>query len=68
MSAVDVRQTDAAGESRFVVGWRFDELQRAGYEERVAMELALRPDVDLHLAVDLPRRGCPIDTALRILR
>lgn len=55
-------------ESRIVVGWRFDELRRAGYDERKAMELALRGDVDLHVALELMRRGCPVDTAMRILR
>ena len=54
--------------SRRVVGWRFEELRRAGYGERDALELADRSDVDLHLAVELIRRGCPLETALRILR
>jgi hypothetical protein len=29
--------------------------------------LACRPEIDLHLAIDLLRKGCPRATALRIL-
>jgi hypothetical protein len=51
-----------------VVAWRYDELRRAGYSERSALELAQDAEVDLHVATDLIRRGCPDETALRILR
>ena len=47
--------------------WRAEELERAGYEPRAAGRLAVRHDVDLHVAVDLLERGCPADLALRIL-
>jgi hypothetical protein len=47
--------------------WRLEELQRAGYERKMARSLAERSYVDLHLATALLRRGCPVDTALRIL-
>jgi hypothetical protein len=50
-----------------VRAWRLEELQRAGYERKMARTLAERSDVDLHLATALLRSGCPIDTALRIL-
>jgi hypothetical protein len=50
-----------------VICWRFAELLTAGYEVDSAVELAARTDVDLHLAVELQRRGCPQATALRIL-
>jgi hypothetical protein len=50
-----------------IEGWRAEELKRAGYERRAAAELAARHDVDLHLAVDLVRRGCPQSVALQIL-
>ena len=50
-----------------IEGWRAEELKRAGYERRAAKELAVRHDIDLHLAVDLVRRGCPQKVALRIL-
>jgi hypothetical protein len=47
--------------------WRVQELERAGYGHGQAVELAGRPYVDLHLAIDLLERGCPPATALRIL-
>ena len=47
--------------------WRASELERAGYDEADAAELAGRVDVDLHLAIELLERGCPTRTALRIL-
>ena len=46
--------------------WRFDELVRAGYDDEDAIELAFHLDVDLHLAANLVRRGCPSGTAVRI--
>ncbi len=59
----DVREEEAER----VRAWRLEELQRAGYERMMARTLAERADVDLHLATALLRRGCPVDTALRIL-
>jgi hypothetical protein len=50
-----------------VLGWRWEELRRAGYGFQDALLLAVSLDVDLHLATDLLARGCPSDTALRIL-
>lgn len=50
-----------------VLRWRFDELTRAGYEAEAALLVASHVDVDLHLAVDIVRSGCPVETALRIL-
>ena len=54
-------------ESERIERWRTLELERAGYDLDDAAELAGRPDVDLHLAVELLERGCPAPTALRIL-
>lgn len=54
-------------EAEQVVHWRFETLRCAGYDRRSARELARRRDVDLHLAADLLRAGCPVETALRIL-
>ena len=54
-------------ESERIQRWRAGELERAGYNEPDAAELAGRADVDLHLAVELLERGCPPSTALRIL-
>jgi hypothetical protein len=48
--------------------WRAEELERAGYPLIAAGELATRHDVDLHLAIDLLRQGCPVEIALQILR
>jgi hypothetical protein len=47
--------------------WRNSSLLAAGYDLRNALKLALRPEVDLHVAVRLGRAGCPPDTAARIL-
>ena len=47
--------------------WRLEQLCRAGYAEIRARELAVRPDVDLHVACDLLARGCPERTAFAIL-
>jgi hypothetical protein len=54
-------------EERLVLGWRYEELVRAGYTERDAMVVADRVDVDLHRAIQLVESGCPAKTALRIL-
>jgi hypothetical protein len=61
-------QFEAPGvsEADVVRRWRFDELVRAGYEDEDAIELAFHLDVDLHLATNLVRRGCPSSTAVRI--
>ena len=47
--------------------WRAEELERAGYPVRDTELLAQRLDIDLHLAIDLVRQGCPIPVALQIL-
>lgn len=47
--------------------WRLEELVRAGYELRDALVLSRRPEIDLHVAIDLVKHGCPSGTAVRIL-
>jgi hypothetical protein len=47
--------------------WRAEELRRIGYPRRDASRLAARHDVDLHLAIDLIRQGCPVPVAMQIL-
>lgn len=47
--------------------WRAEELERAGFDARAAAAVATRHDIDLHLATDLLRRGCPAELALQIL-
>lgn len=54
-------------EQEVVERWRAQELERAGYPEYYANELAARPDVDLHAAINLLRRGCEPKLAARIL-
>jgi hypothetical protein len=50
-----------------VVLWRISELDRAGYDNESAVALALSRDVDLHAAISLLERGCPVETAVQIL-
>jgi hypothetical protein len=54
-------------EHDYVVEWRVDELERAGYGRADAERLAADMSIDLHEAVRLLERGCPPETALRIL-
>jgi hypothetical protein len=65
--AVEIEFDVREDEAERVRAWRLEELQRAGYERKMARSLAERSYVDLHLATALLRSGCPVDTALRIL-
>ena len=47
--------------------WRTAELMRVGFAGDDAVVLAARTDVDLHEAIELVRRGCPPELAVRIL-
>jgi hypothetical protein len=47
--------------------WRLESLERAGYDAESAAVLAASHEVDLHLAVSLLGRGCPVTVALQIL-
>jgi hypothetical protein len=53
-------------EPQRVLDWRISRLVMAGYDEASAARLA-RSGVDLHTAVGLLERGCPVELALRIL-
>lgn len=66
MPAADV-QTPEETEAERITRWRQEELERAGYGVKEAVQLAQRPDVDLHVAVELVAHGCPQDVAMRIL-
>ena len=66
MSATDVQVQEETEHER-VARWRAEELERAGYEVSAVAVLAAASDVDLHLAIDLLRRGCPEELAVRIL-
>ncbi len=50
-----------------VLGWRFEQLLRVGYDRRQARLLSRRVDIDLHRAVDLLAGGCSQELALEIL-
>jgi hypothetical protein len=56
---------ESAAES--LICWRFEELMESGYELGDALRLAVATHVDVHRAADLLRRGCPVETAMRIL-
>jgi hypothetical protein len=64
MTAAEVHELT---ERERIEEWRREELERAGYAVDAATELARRPDIDLHAAIDLVERGCPPDIATRIL-
>jgi len=49
-----------------VVGWRFEQLRRAGCDTCVAQILAEECHVDLHQAVEALERGCEPAVALAI--
>lgn len=53
-------------EAERVLLWRITRLVEAGYCDECAIEIACS-SIDLHAAVDLLERGCPPETALRIL-
>jgi hypothetical protein len=55
-------------EQELVERWRAQELERAGFPEDVAAELAMRNDVDLHRALELLEKGCSPELAAEILR
>lgn len=66
MIAAQFEQLDET-EAEEILRWRLQRLISAGYQPPNAMMLASRIEVDLHEATDLAERGCPSDTALRIL-
>lgn len=53
-------------EAALVLSWRFEVLSRAGYSREDAFRLACE-GADLHRAAELLERGCPVDTAVKIL-
>jgi hypothetical protein len=64
---IEVPLAAREGEEERVLAWREAELIRAGYDADDAFELAIRPEIDIHYATGLVRRGCPAGTAVRIL-
>jgi hypothetical protein len=63
MAAAETKQD----ETKLIEAWRAEALERAGYLASEAAEIAARPDIDLHVAIDLLKSGCPSPVALRIL-
>jgi hypothetical protein len=66
MASIEIQSLEET-ESERIERWRAEELERAGYEPRSAAKIAVRHDIDLHLAVDLLGRGCSAELALKIL-
>jgi ABC-type phosphate/phosphonate transport system substrate-binding protein len=60
-------ETEIRDETELVEAWRAEQLELAGFGAAAAAELAARPDVDLHVAVELVTRGCAPELALKIL-
>jgi hypothetical protein len=54
-------------DSENVLDWRIRRLTAAGFERRLARELACDRGVDLHALLDLRDRGCPPELAARIV-
>lgn len=54
-------------EDERVFDWRLACLRAAGFDDDDSATLARERSVDLHVALDLVRRGCPPETAVRIL-
>jgi hypothetical protein len=66
MTAAQFEQLEAP-EAEAVLRWRFEALLRAGYDAGNAMILASHVEVDLHDATRLLERGCPPETAMKIV-
>jgi hypothetical protein len=60
-------ETEIRDETELVDAWRAEQLELAGYGAAAAAELAMRHDVDLHVAVEMLKQGCPAELALQIL-
>jgi hypothetical protein len=50
-----------------VTAWRLRRLLESGFDESLAAWVAETPGVDLHAVLTLVDRGCPPETAIRIL-
>lgn len=67
MAAVGDLRLLVEDEDRRVEEWRLERLIRAGYPGDDAALLAADSDVDVHKAIRLLERRCPLELALRIL-
>jgi hypothetical protein len=50
-----------------IVSWRTSRLRQAGFDDRLARDLAASRAYDLHAVLELVDRGCPPVLAARIL-
>ncbi len=66
MTAAQLELPDDTEEER-VIRWRISKLTQAGYRWPASLLIAARSDIDLHQASGLLQRGCPPETALKIL-
>ena len=53
--------------AELVEAWRAEQLEMAGYGAQTAAEIAMRQDIDLHVAIDLLSSGCSAELAAQIL-
>jgi len=60
-------ETEIREETELVEAWRAEQLEMAGFGAQAAAELAMRHDVDLHVAIGLLAQGCQAELALQIL-
>ena len=67
MATVETLTAPVRDDHGSVIRWRVERLLAAGYDGESALVIALDRDVDLHAAVSLLERGCPVDLALQIL-
>ncbi len=69
MSVMRQRPSQQAGSASppAIGDWRRRRLTAAGFEPRLAADLADQPEVDLHELLILLDRGCPPELAARIL-
>jgi hypothetical protein len=62
-----VMAASAMTEEELIFAWRFEQLQRVGFDTGLALDLAVCAEVDLHDATELVQRGCAPVLAAQIL-
>jgi hypothetical protein len=67
MTTLQTEMAFVESERDRVMRWRVEQLLDAGYDGESALVIGLDPSIDLHTALGLIRRGCPVETALKIL-
>jgi hypothetical protein len=61
------RMTQRAEELATTLPWRRSRLRRAGFDARLAAQIAADLRYDVHAILELTERGCPPELAVRIL-